>query len=210
MGGGGSTATITEYEKERQGVSKRAYGELASDGIQSREQYEMYKAAMSGKGMTQKDFKRQEKYVTGTDYIAIGENEDMSMATRPENYKAVKKYGTRTVDDVDAYNNYRKSTGNLKYDSTYKRWSLDNGVDLDAALADWENYELERKEIQKYEAKEERHKAAPSSLTGTSGKVDYSLAATKDSDKKKSKKASALTIDESPSTASTNQSLGIY
>ena len=101
----------------------------------------------------------------------------------------------------------------LAYDTTYDRYSLANGVDLDAALSDWENYRLEREEMATYEAKEARRKDAPESLTGTSGKVDYSLAITDSDDAKKEDTLStsvSSTVDTSPTVSSTSQTLGIY
>lgn len=50
------------------------------------------------------------------------------------------------------------------------------GVDYDAAINDWNNYQLERQEIAEYDAKQTRAQEAPDDLTGTTGNVDYSLA----------------------------------
>ena len=174
-GGGGSTAN---YEKERQGVDRRTYGQLSKTGFQSRDAYER---ALAGTKLKQSAFTK-----TTTD-----------------------EYGSQsTVEDTDAYHKALADSG-LQYDSTYNRWSLASGVDFDAAKTDWENYSLERKDIATYDAQEARRKAAPDSLTGTSGKVDYSLAIQED-DKDKDKTTTTIAGDTSESTASTSQSLGIY
>jgi len=121
---------------------------------------------------------------------------------------------TEAMFNTTAYDAARQEhldTSGLAYDKNYDRWSLSNGVDLDSAIADWENYGLEREEIATYEAAEERRKEAPDDLTGTGGQVDYSLAIA-DNDtttggttpKKKNDKA-AVDVNVNAST----QSLGI-
>jgi hypothetical protein len=186
MGGGGHN---TDYEKERIGVDKRRYGRLSKTGFQSQEQYD---TVMSGLDIKQEDFTHKVAY-TDSDGIT----------------------SYRTEYDEAGFNNALADKG-LKYDKNYKRYSLiDSGVDLDAAKEDWSNYTMEREDIATYSAKEARRKQAPTDLTGTSGNVESDLTI-KDSKsvggdngegtKTRKKKA----IDTSASTASTNQSLGIY
>ena len=99
----------------------------------------------------------------------------------------------------------------LNYDKQYDRYSLASGVDLEAAKSDWGNYSTELQDINTENLKEERRKSAPKNLTGTSGKVDYSLAIDSKGKKKKSNLSTTVkATDTSKSTASTNQSLGIY
>jgi len=111
------------------------------------------------------------------------------------------KYRSKETDTLSSIN----------YDPTYQRYTLDDGTDLKAAITDWENYINERSEIAVYEASEARRKEAPESLTGTSGNVDYSLSINQEEDdENRTSTISSTTVDISPTTASTNQSLGIY
>ena len=93
------------------------------------------------------------------------------------------------------------------YDEHYDTYTLANGVDVEASIKDWNNYENERIEIATYNAKEDRRKKAPDELQN-SQTVDLSIK----QDKTKDKKVPTVTqsYDTSPSTASTNQPLGIY
>jgi hypothetical protein len=157
MGGGGTSSHTNQYEKERIGVNKRKYGELADNGFQSNDEFKAATAAV------------QSGSTDATQLKAVG----------------------------------------LSYDSTFGRYTLANGTDFEAAQTDWGNYTAERQEVAKYSASEERRKAAPTDLTGTSGNVDYDLAIKTD-DEEKDKTTTTSTVDTSPSTASTNQPLGIY
>lgn len=148
MGGGGSSGSNTNvYEKDRVAVARRNYGELASNGFQTQEQYDAAVASKTG----------------------------------------------------------------LNYDKNYNRYSLASGVDYDSAVTDWNNYRMERAEIDEYGAAEERRKEAPDNLTGTSGQVDYTLAIEQDANatdtnvttKKKKQAAKDVNVNAS------NQSLGI-
>jgi len=168
---GGSPGTHTnQYEQERVGVDKRAYGELSKTGIQSQDEYDYYKKIYSG-------------------------------ARIPDAFNAVFKA-----------NNIDTTPPGLIYDSNYGRYKLSNGVDLEAALTDWENYSSERKEIATYKSQEERRKSAPTSLTGTTGNVESDLAIkeTTVGGETKTRTKKKKTIDTSPTVASTSQPLGIY
>jgi len=164
MGGGSPGTHSTQYEKERLGVDKRAYGAVSKTGFQTAKQYEA-----------------ASQFVSSFDPQSQGQDEAITRA-------------------------------GLKYDPTYGRFSLAaSGVDFEAARTDWQTYSSEQQEIEAYKAKEERRKKAPGELTGTSGKVDYTLAI--DSDNKEPVVGATLgvdTIDTTPTTASTSQSLGIY
>ncbi len=189
MGGGGQS---TEYEPTRVGVDKRAYGELSKTGIQSREQYDKYKALANEKGKTQADFKTEAREPTGR-LRHDSQTGDVALTA-----------------DTDAYKKYTEGLGGAVYDAKWDRWKTSDGVDIEAALSDWENYTGERKEIATYGAKEARRTRAPDDLSGTTGAVDYSLSIG-DKDKKKETSVGATkTYDTSSSTASTSQALGIY
>jgi len=191
MGGGGGSQS-TSYEPTRLGVARRSYGELSKTGIQSREQYEQY--SKLGKGKTQKDFRTPLLSSTGkVQYDPTSEERKVIM-----------------TDDTAAYKKYTEGLGGAVYDSKWDRWKTEGGVDIEAALRDWENYTGERKEIATYSAKEARRTTAPEDLTGTSGAVDYSLAIKDEEDKKETSVGASRSYDTSPSTASTSQALGIY
>ena len=145
-------------------------------------------------------FQSQEQYDNAMKLVDTGYNPPKVNSLGTEAY---------SKDALDAYNK-SLTDANLKYDTSSNRWQLASGVDLEAAKEDWGNYTLERGEIAAYNANEDRRKAAPDSLTGTSGKVDYSLGISTDDKEKDDKTASTTTYDESASTASTSQSLGIY
>jgi len=112
--------------------------------------------------------------------------------------------------DSKAYKEYTQSLQGAKYDPMWRRWTLGSGVDMEAAFKDWDNYLMEQQEIKEYEAKEERRKSAPDDLTGTSGKVDYTLADKTKAKKDESSVGSLSIVDESKSVASSSQELGIY
>lgn len=179
-GGGGGTTYKPVYEPERVSVAKRNYGELSSNGFQSQE-----------------DFDAKQKFIQNYKHIPrneVGEPGIVGFAERLAHFR-------RNEEEMKAIG--------LKYNEDFDRWTLANGVDYQSAVDDWGNYTSEREEIAQYEAKEERRKSAPKDLAGTSGKVDYSLAI-KQNDKQSSTDKKKKKIDKSPSTASTNQSLGIY
>jgi hypothetical protein len=179
MCGGGGS---TYYEDTRTGVDRRRYGELSKTGFTSKDAYEN---ALEGTSLKQSDF-------TKTIQVSDGNG----------------GYQTKIVEDVDAFNSALADKG-LTYNKTYGRYSLTSGVDLDAAKTDWQNYTIEREDIATNSAKEARRIAAPEDLTGTSGKVDYSLGIKDDKEDDKLS-TPTTTYDESASTASTSQALGIY
>lgn len=182
MGGGGSHAD--KYEAERIGVSRRGYGKLAANSIQSRTDYLRYKEMFSRAGKTQEDFQKQDPRAPG----AAGSI----------------SYG----DDTEAYATYLASNNGATYDSTYKRWKMADGTDMQSALTDWNNYEGERKEIATNTAKNERRKAAPKDLSGTSGNVDYTLSV--GDQEEEDGVGGAIKGDETESLATSSQTLGVY
>jgi len=179
MGGGGSHPD--EYEAERRGVGRRGYGKLASNSIQNIGDYKRFKDMFAGVGKTQNDF----------------------MAAELAGYQA----GLR-VEDTEAYASYVESNGGATYDSKWNRWKMADGTDMQAALSDWENYEGERKEIATNTAKNERTKAAPDDLTGTSGNVDYTLSV--GDQEEEDGVGGSISGDETESLATSSQTLGIY
>lgn len=188
MGGGGGGSHSTEYEPTRRGVDTRSYGQLSKTGIQNIGQYKQFAELSKGAGKTITDFQSERAVTDNRTGEAVME----------------------TVTDQAGWDAYSKSMGGASYDSKWKRWKTNTGVDMEAALKDWGNYQTERIEIAEYDARETRRKDAPDDLTGTSGNVDYELAITDDEKKKETAVGASTTIDESPSTASTSQSLGIY
>ena len=153
---------------------------------------------MGGGGSSHKTKYEQERVgVARRDYGELSETGIQSI----EEYGSLKALmgGSATVDPG----------GSATYSDRYNRWTMGSGVDVEAAVLDWENYSAERESIATQSAKEARRQKAPEDLTGTSGNVDYSLAIT-DDDKKETSIGAIETDDTSPSTASTSQSLGIY
>jgi len=190
MGGGTSSPGANTYESQRKSVDRRRYGELSKTGFQSQDAYDM---AIKGMSLKQSDFTKQEQY---------------TKQYRDGDTSGVK---TRTVADVDAYNKALADSG-LKYDSTFGRWSLASGVDMEAAKTDWQNYTSERKDIATAGAREARRKAAPTNLTGATGAAQDGVTTTQSPDEAKDNPLaiSLIADDTSQSTASTSQSLGIY
>ena len=207
MGGGGGGSHITEYEPTRVGVDKRRYGELSKTGIQSIDQYKQYSKSTKGRGKTQADFMNR---VNVMESYNTTDKEGNTITKQRQKIGNNGQPLYKMVNDTAAYGKYTKGLGGATYDAKWNRWKTSTGVDMEAALNDWSNYAGERTEIAEYGAKETRRKEAPDELTGTSGNVDYSLAITKDDDKKESSVRAIESFDTSPSTASTNQSLGIY
>lgn len=124
-----------------------------------------------------------------------------------------KSDGFQSQEEYDAFQQFKKNPKGsnpygFKYDSRYGTYTLKNGVDAEAAVTDWQNYENERIETATYNAKEDRRKKAPDEL-GSSKTLDLSIAGVSDKDKKKNPTITQ-TYDTSPSTASTSQPLGIY
>lgn len=194
MGGGSPGSNKTEYEAARKGVDRRSYGQLSKSGIQSMEQFQQFSSL--GKGKSQSDFQmRNPAYKDGFDNEGNG--------------SLLGSQGREFIDDVAGYKSYQSSTGGASYDSKWGRWRMSNGVDMEAALNDWNNYVGERTEIAGAEAKDIRRQEAPDELDGTSGSVDYTLGI-EEEDKKETSVGAVETVDTSPSTASTSQSLGIY
>lgn len=179
MGGGGSNPD--EYEAERRGVSRRGYGKLASNSIQSMEDYNRYKELFASRGKTQRDFSNLIKTEWGY---------------------------TEPTPDTEAYASYVASNNGSTYDAEWNRWKLADGTDMQAALTDWENYEGERKEIATNTARNERTKAAPEDLTGTSGNVDYTLSV--GDQEEEDGVGGTISGDETESLATSSQTLGIY
>ena len=122
-------------------------------------------------------------------------------------YGELSTNGFTSQAEYDAYKKGNYNAFGMKRDSAYGTVSLANGTDAEAAAKDWENYMLERQEIATYNAKEQRHKKSPEEL---SSGVTPDLTIGGDKSKKKDYPTVTQSYDMSPSTASTNQPLGIY
>jgi len=192
--GGSPGSNTNQYEPERVGVNKRRYGELADNGFQSIDQYNSAQSFIESYNPNIQQYEKVWVQDAPNDY------------TDPSDLSG--HFEQRETEAWLQQQSQMEAAG-LTYNKDFNRWTLANGVDYEAAKKDWSNYQMEREDIAKYSASEERRKTAPADLTGTSGNVDYDLSI-KDDEEDKTKTTTVSAVDTSPSTASTSQVLGIY
>lgn len=123
-------------------------------------------------------------------------------------YAQLSDNGFQSQEEYDAAVNHHQG---LIYNEKYGTYTLKNGVDFDAAVEDWNNYQDELAEQKEYQAKEDRRLQEPDDFSGTRGGTTQDLTINKNSQvsgvttprKKK-------TVASGPSLDSTQQPLGIY
>lgn len=122
-------------------------------------------------------------------------------------YAQLSDNGFQSQAEYDAAVNKHQG---LNYDSKFGTYTLKNGVDFDAAVGDWNNYQNELAEQKAYQAKEDRRLQEPTDFAGTRGGTTQDLAINKNSQVSGITKVRKSKTNSGPSLDSTQQPLGIY
>ena len=144
------------------------------------------------------------------DTMGLGSSEQLvepeRLGVNKRHYGEIADNGIQSQAEYDAY--IEGDYSNLKYLKHWDRYTLQNGVDLEAALEDWSNYMDERSEIALYRYNEERNKLKPATIN-TSKAVEYEITK-QDTPKVTQRKSTSLIGNYEDPGISVYQSLGIY